>query len=94
MAAYYAEPITLEEIAGADCLSPNHFLRSYKQLFGHSPHHYLTELRLQEAQRLLLRTDTSITDICLNVGFYSPSSFSGLFAKRFGASPSRFRQKK
>ncbi|NEN82628.1 helix-turn-helix transcriptional regulator [Paenibacillus elgii] len=94
MTAYYAKPITLEEIAGAACLSPNHFLRCYKQLFGQSPHQYLTELRLREAKRLLLRTDTSITDICLNVGFHSPSSFSGLFAKRFGASPSRFRQKK
>ncbi|GLI09440.1 hypothetical protein YDYSG_54720 [Paenibacillus tyrfis] len=94
MAAYYAKPITLEEVAGAACLSPNHFLRSYKQLFGQSPHQYLTELRLQEAKRLLLRTDTSITDICLSVGFQSPSSFSGLFSKRFGASPSRFCQKK
>ncbi len=94
MAAYYAKPITLEEISRAACLSPNHFLRSYKQLFGRSPHQSLTELRLREAKRLLLRTDTSITDICLNVGFHSPSSFSCLFAKRFGVSPSRLRQQK
>lgn len=94
MSAYYHQSITLTDIARAACLSPNHFLRSYKQLFGMSPHQYLSNRRLQESRRLLLQTDKSITDICIEVGFQSPSSFSGLFAKRFAMSPSEFRHKR
>jgi AraC family transcriptional regulator len=94
ISAYFDQPLTLSDIARAACLSPNHFLRSYKQLFGMSPHQFLTEKRLQEAKKLLLRTEKSITDICLEVGFQSPSSFTGLFSKRFAMSPSQFRQKK
>ncbi|WP_159886934.1 helix-turn-helix domain-containing protein [Paenibacillus puerhi] len=94
MSAYSDQPISLADVARAACLSPNHFLRSYKQLFGMSPHQFLTERRLQQAKRLLLQTDMSVTDICLEVGFLSPSTFSGLFSKRFSITPSQFRQKK
>lgn len=94
ISAYFDQSITLTDVARAACLSPNHFLRSYKQLFGMSPHQYLSERRLQKSKSLLLQTDKSITDICLEVGFQSPSSFSGLFSKRFSMTPSQFRQKK
>lgn len=94
ISAYYYQPITLKEIANAACLSPNHFLRSYKQLFGMTPRQFLSEVRLREAKKLLVATDKSITDICLEVGLQSPSSFSGLFSKRFAWSPSQFRQKR
>ncbi len=94
ISAYFDQSITLTDVAKAACLSPNHFLRSYKQLFGMSPHQYLSERRLQKSKSLLLQTDKSITDICLEVGFQSPSSFSGLFSKRFSMTPSQFRQKK
>lgn len=94
ISAYFDQSLTLADIARAACLSPNHFLRNYKQLFGMSPHQFLTEKRLQEANRLLLQTDKSITAICLEVGFQSPSSFSGLFSKRFSMTPSQYRQKR
>jgi AraC-like DNA-binding protein len=94
MSAYYGEPITLALIAEVACLSPNHFLRCYKQLFGLSPHQFLIEKRLQEAQKLLLKTDKSVTEICFEVGFQSLGSFSWLFSKRFAISPSQFRPKK
>ncbi len=92
ISAYFDQPIGLGDIAKAACLSTNHFLRSYKQLFGVSPHQYLIEKRLQESKRLLLTTNQSVTDICLQIGFQSPGSFSSLFSRRFSTSPSRFRQ--
>jgi len=94
ISAYFDQSLALADVARVACLSPNHFLRSYKQLFGMSPHQYLSERRLQESKRLLLQTDKPITDICLEVGFQSPSSFSGLFSKRFSMTPSQFRRKK
>ncbi|MGM1049882.1 MAG: AraC family transcriptional regulator [Bacillota bacterium] len=60
ISAYFDQSITLTDVARTACLSPNHFLRSYKQMFGISPHQYLGERRLQESKRLLLQT-TRIT---------------------------------
>lgn len=93
MAAYYDQAITLTETASAAHLSVNHFLRSYKKLFGISPHQFLTERRLQAARKLLVNTDLPVIDICLSVGFESPGSFSSLFTKRFHLPPSLYRKK-
>lgn len=92
--ALFAEPITLNDLAGAACLSPNHFLRTFRQLFGQTPHQFLTDRRLHEARRLLAQEQLPVTEVCLAVGFESLGSFSTLFRKRFGVSPSQFRQSK
>ncbi|PQP82727.1 AraC family transcriptional regulator [Paenibacillus sp. PCH8] len=94
ISAYYDQPLSLEQTAAAAQLSVNHFLRNYKQLFGTSPHRYLTECRLQAAKRLLLDTDTSVTHICYDVGFESLGSFSSLFTRRFDTSPTQLRAKR
>ena len=47
--------------------------------------------RLDEAARLLRRTDERITEIGLAVGFATPSHFATAFARRFGVPPSRYR---
>lgn len=93
-AATFEQPLTLDELASVACLSPNHFLRSFKQLFRQTPHQYLTKLRLERARWLLANTDDSVTDICLTVGFQSLGSFSALFRRHVGASPDQFRRKK
>ncbi|OPG93952.1 AraC family transcriptional regulator [Chryseobacterium mucoviscidosis] len=94
ISAYYDQSLTLEETAAVAHLSVNHFLRSYKKLFGTSPHRYLTECRLQAARQLLLDTDKSVTNICYDVGFESLGSFSSLFSKRFHIAPSQLRTKR
>jgi AraC-like DNA-binding protein len=91
--ASYREPLTLGDIARAACLSPNHLLRSYKLLYGASPSRHVAELRLLEAERLL-RAGVSVTEACFLVGFSSVGSFSALFKRRFGRSPSAAAQKK
>jgi AraC family transcriptional regulator len=90
--ALFADPITLSELARAACLSPNHLLRSFRQLFGETPHQFLTRRRLEEAKRMLVREGASVTEICFAVGFESHGSFSSLFRRRFGVSPSEYRQ--
>jgi AraC family transcriptional regulator len=92
--ASLSENITLEDMARAACLSPNHFLRSFKQVFGQSPHQYLTALRLEKARTLLTKTNRSVTDICMEVGFDSLGSFSWLFRRRLGLSPENYRKQK
>jgi transcriptional regulator GlxA family with amidase domain len=89
--ACYFDEITLNDLARSACLSQNHFLRSFKRVFHCTPHQYLTELRLQRAFSLLKSGRRSVTNVCYDVGFQSPSSFSSLFRKRFGAPPSEVR---
>lgn len=92
--AMFSESVTLADMARAACLSQNHLLRTFRQAFGETPHQFLTSRRLEEARRLLRGTDLSVIEICLSVGFESVSSFSTLFRKRFGISPSEFRSGK
>jgi AraC-like DNA-binding protein len=89
--AFFDTPVTLTQLAEVASLSPTHLLRSFKQLFHQSPHQYLTSKRLERAQHLLLHTDLSVTDICFSVGFESFGSFSWLFRRKVGCSPSAYR---
>jgi AraC family transcriptional regulator len=84
--------LTLSDMAAVACLSPFHFLRAFKQLFGLTPHHYLTQKRLERAQFLLAKTEHSVTDICFEVGFESLGSFSALFRRYTGLSPRDYRK--
>lgn len=92
--ASFDQRVTLNEMAQVACLSPTHFLRTFKHAFHQTPHQYLTARRLAEAQRLLLETDRRVTDICLAVGFSSLSSFSWMFRRHVGQSPEEYRLRK
>ena len=91
IAASYQQPIRLQDVAAIACLSPNHLLRSYKALFGQTPHQSLIDERMRHARWLLAHTDHPITDICFAIGYESLGSFSWLFTQRCGLSPQAFR---
>ena len=92
MAASYDQPLALDEIAAVACLSPNHLLRSFRQLFGMTPHQLLTERRVARARELLASTDLPVVEIALAVGFSSATSFSGLFRRHVGCAPAAYRR--
>ncbi len=87
------EPVSLAATASVARLSPCHCLRLFKQAFGETPHQYMTRRRLERAQKLLLQSSRSVTDICFALGFESLGSFSWLFRRRLGASPQEFRKR-
>lgn len=82
---------TLGEIASTACLSPFHFLRGFKAVFGMTPHEYLSACRVERAKFLLERTELPVTEICFAVGFESLGSFSSWFARVTGSSPRAWR---
>jgi AraC family transcriptional regulator len=86
--------LTLEDLAHEACMSPYHFHRSFRLLFGTTPHALLTRYRLQRATKLLQKTDDTITAICNQTGFESPTSFSKLFRRQFRQTPMQFRRQR
>ncbi|WP_342533737.1 AraC family transcriptional regulator [Lysinibacillus sp. FSL K6-0057] len=90
----YAKPLTLESIAKALRYSPSHLSIQFKQQIGYSPIEYLIQLRIEKASILLEKTNASLRDIAMGVGYSDVYYFSRLFKKRVGVSPTKFRQKK
>ena len=84
------EPIDLAAIAHVACLAPHHFHRLFRKAFGETPHRFRTRLRLARAAALLEGGTSSVTEVCLAIGFESLGSFSSLFRREFGVSPSAF----
>ena len=85
-------PVSIREAAAAAGMSPFHFIRRFRALFGETPHQFLIRARLDRAKRLLASSDRSVTDVCLEVGFTSLGSFSDQFARRVGMAPSAYRR--
>lgn len=84
-------PLDLEEMARAAHFSRFHFLRAFRKTFHETPHQYLTRKRIERAKDLLANGDLPVTEICFAVGFESLGSFSSLFHKVVGWSPSIYR---
>lgn len=93
MDAHFHTKLPLAAIAQLAYLSPHHFLRSFKQAFGVTPHQYLISLRLDAARHSLTSGRKTVSDICNEVGFESLGSFSWLFKKHYGLSPDQYRKK-
>jgi AraC-like DNA-binding protein len=86
------EKLALDDVAREAALSPGQFIRSFKAVFGQTPHQVRIDARLDLAKRLLITDAAPITDVCSMVGFSSLGTFSYVFARRVGLSPSAFRR--
>jgi AraC-like DNA-binding protein len=88
----YCDPLTLVSVAREARLSTYHFLRLFRRVYGTTPFQYITRLRLDRAAHLLATTDDTVSGICFDLGFESPTSFSLLFRKHFDRSPTEYRR--
>ena len=87
----YAEPLDVRAVAAVAHISEAHFSRSFRAVFGETPHRYLQRRRVERSMFLLRETDRSVTDVCLDVGFTSLGTFSRTFREIVGESPSAYR---
>jgi AraC-like DNA-binding protein len=87
----YAERIDAREIADEACYSKFHFIRTFKSIYGRTPHQYLTHVRIERAKELL-EQEESVTEACFAVGFDSLGSFTSLFKRRVGVTPSEYQR--
>lgn len=86
---HYAAPIAINNIAREAFLSKYHFIRQFKKIYGKTPYQYLTAVRIEKAMQLL-HTGVSVSEVCYSVGYDSITSFSTLFKRVIGISPSVF----
>lgn len=88
----YAQPVSLSDMADKAFLSKYHFVRLFRNTYGRTPHQYLTAVRIAQAKRLL-KTNGPVQAVCFAVGFDSVSSFTGLFKRMTGSTPSVYQAK-
>lgn len=88
-----SEDLTLEVLAREANLSPYHFHRIFHAMVGETLRQFVGRLRLERAaSRLLAEPDLAVTNIALDLGFSSPSTFARSFKAHFGVSASAWRQ--
>jgi AraC-like DNA-binding protein len=92
LASEYQSPIRLHQAAREACLSAFHFHRLFASTFGETPHDFLTRLRMDQAKRLLLSADMSVTDVCFEVGYTSLGSFGVKFRSLVGKTPTEYQR--
>ena len=87
----YSQPLDVRTIAAVAHISEAHFIRTFRAVFGETPHRYLQRRRVERSMFLLRETDRSVTDVCLDVGFTSLGTFSRTFREIVGETPSAYR---
>ena len=85
------DPITLEMVSDIAGFSKYHFSRLFKQCSGYNFYDYLCYLRIKSAENLLIHPGVSITEIALQSGFTSLSTFNRIFKKIKNCTPSEYR---
>jgi AraC family transcriptional regulator len=89
--ARLADPLTLNDLAGAACLSPYHFSRTFHEATGRPPHRFLIERRIEVAQAMLREGRAALAEVALDAGFGSQANFSRTFRKITGLTPGQYR---
>ncbi|WP_344247550.1 AraC family transcriptional regulator [Isoptericola hypogeus] len=88
----YATPLDVSFLARVAFMSPAHFSRRFRAVFGETPYRYLQRRRIERACALLRDTAVPVTDVAREVGYDSLGTFSRTFTRIIGRSPTTFRR--
>jgi AraC family transcriptional regulator len=83
--------LSLDELARVACLSPYHFVRSFRSAVGRTPHRYLMDRRVARAQSLLKAGDAPLSQVADQCGFASQAHFTSAFKRAVGTTPGAYR---
>jgi len=86
---HLSEDLSISSLAAIAYLSPTQFKKLFKEQTGLTVSHYITQLRMEKAQALLIHTDYPIQIVAESVGYTDHSAFSRRFTQYFGLPPSK-----
>ena len=89
-----SRPLTVRRLGRGCGRSEFHFIRAFRAATGQTPHQYVRSRRIDRARELLVTTPLPVTEICEAVGFKSLGSFSTVFRRLTGESPSAYRARR
>jgi transcriptional regulator GlxA family with amidase domain len=84
------EDLSVHNLARRAWMSPSHFNRAFKSLFGSTPAEFVENLRVNEAKRRLSTPKRTLDTIAASVGFSDREAFRRVFERRFGANPRKY----
>lgn len=87
----FARPLDVPALASVAFMSPAHFSRRFRAVFGEPPHRYLQRRRIERACAMLRDTSAPVTEIAALVGFESVGTFGRTFRAVVGRTPSAYR---
>jgi len=85
------EPLDLHRLAAMTNNSLASFKRKFNNIYNNSPARYIRHKKLDRAKNILASSQNSISEICYECGFSTPSSFSRIFKAEYNMSPSAYR---
>ena len=95
VADHYADQdLSVDFICSYLGVSSAYFSTVFKKETGKTFVGYLTDYRMEKAERMLLETDEKTYIIAQEVGYSDPNYFSYVFKKQFGVSPSKYKNGK
>ena len=89
---HYTDNVKIDDIARKVHISPSQLTRSFRRYFNQSPYEYILQLKLDAAKILLSTSNFSVKQVSDQLGFCDEYYFSGLFKKRTGLPPSKFKK--
>ncbi|MBQ3515480.1 MAG: helix-turn-helix domain-containing protein [Lachnospiraceae bacterium] len=90
----YAKDIDLEDVSKHLQISPYYFSKLFKKKTGKNFIEYLTQIRMEQAKKLLSDTSMSMKEICMEVGYSDANYFSRAFKKNVGLSPTEYKEER
>lgn len=90
---HYAEKLTVREASEIVRLDPFHFCKQFKKLTGRTFIEYVNVCRTNEAERLLMRSQATISEIAVQVGCENANYFTKLYKQYKGMTPSEVRRR-
>lgn len=87
-----AHSIQLKQLAAIACLSETQLKKNFKVQTNSTVMAYVSRIRMEKAQALLIHTDYPLQIIGEKVGYQDLSTFSRKFSQYFGLPPTKFKK--
>lgn len=93
MRRHYETDINMYSMAELACVNPVYFGALFKKTTGQNFKSFLTDIRMEEARRLVITTDLKTYAITEKVGYTNPRQFTEKFREYYGCSPSEYKRR-